>query len=32
MSIGMVGVAFELFEEVELWDSFIVCLSLLGKK
>ena len=32
VSIGMVGAALELFEEVELWDSLIVCLSLLGKK
>ena len=32
VSIGMVGAALELFEEVELWDPLIVCLSLLGKK
>lgn len=32
VSIGMVGAALDLFEEVELWDSLIVCLSLLGKK
>jgi tetratricopeptide (TPR) repeat protein len=32
VSVGMVGAALELFEEVELWDPLIVCLSLLGKK
>jgi tetratricopeptide (TPR) repeat protein len=32
VSLGMVGAALDLFEEVELWDSLIVCLSLLGKK
>lgn len=32
VSIGMVGAALDLFEEVELWDALIVCLSLLGKK
>ena len=28
----VVGAALDLFEEVELWDALIVCLSLLGKK
>ena len=32
VSLGMVGAALELFEEIELWDSLIVCLTLLGKK
>jgi len=32
VSVGMVGAALQLFEEVELWDPLIVCLSLLGKK
>lgn len=32
VSVGMVGAALDLFEEVELWDALIVCLSLLGKK
>ena len=32
VALGMVGAALELFEEIELWDSLIVCLTLLGKK
>ena len=32
IGLGMVGPALELFEEIELWDSLVVCLSLLGKK
>lgn len=32
IALGMVGAALELFEEIELWDSLIVCLTLLGKK
>ena len=32
IALGMVGPALELFEEIELWDSLVVCLSLLGKK
>lgn len=29
VALGMVGAALELFEEIELWDSLIVCLTLL---
>jgi len=32
IGLGMVGAALELFEEIELWDSLIVCLTLLGKQ
>lgn len=32
ISIGMVGAALKLFEEIEHWDAYISCLELLGKK
>ena len=32
ISIGMVGAALKLFEEIENWDAYISCLELLGKK
>ena len=32
ISVGMVGAALKLFEEIEHWDAYVSCLELLGKK